>query len=327
MKSTIKNILFLGGTGFLGSNVLHQMSARHPADYKLLVISRRSYPMPVLRKNITYVQADFTNAHDMERIFSGHKIHEVFHFISTTVPANSNSNILKDAEANIISTIRLLDLIVRYDVNKITYLSSGGAIVRDPSPLLFPEDSPYRFRSSYGVVKATTEEYIRLYREIHGINYLIIRPSNPFGLYHHSNINGLVNLSIRRALQAEKMLVWGDGSSEKDYIFSTDFADILCDLHDSGISNTIINIGSGTTLSINDVLLLVKEHIPGFSWTYTKEKSFDTSVSGFFLEQLYSLVSPAYTPTDEAIRRTVEWELARMKSQKTSSKLQINYEW
>lgn len=197
---------------------------------------------------------------------------------------------------------------VKYHVKKITYLSSGGTVYGDPHIKRFQEQESYKLKSSYGIIKFTFEKYIELYKELHNIDYFIIRLSNPFGLNHFSNVNGLINLALRKYLRNEKITIWGDGSAKKDYIFSIDFANIFWQLHNLEVQNIILNVGSGISLSVQQVLTLIKKIVPELCWEYAQEKEFDTKVVDFELERLCSIISTSNTNIMESIKQTYEWE-------------------
>lgn len=258
--------------------------------------------------NVTNIICDFSDSENLKKVFSDNVINEVFHFISTSVPATSNNDIIRDINSNLISSIKLLDLMVKYGVKKITYLSSGGTVYGDPHIKRFQEEESYKLKSSYGIIKFAFEKYIELYKELHNIEYFIIRLSNPFGLNHFSKVNGLINLAIRKSLKNEKIIVWGDGSAKKDYIFSTDFANIFWKIHNLKVKNITLNVGSGMSLSVEEVLALIQRIVPKVSWENGQEKGFDTKVTGFKLDQLRAIISANYTDITESIRQTYEWE-------------------
>jgi UDP-glucose 4-epimerase len=306
-------ILFLGGAGFLGLNVLeHYFNNDKDNLRRFIVVTRSSRDNDFLKKKeVDNIVCEFSAIDRLENLFKDNKINEVFHFISTSVPATSNSNVIHDINSNLISTINLLNLMVKYHVKKITYLSSGGTVYGDPHAKRFQEQESYKLKSSYGIVKFATEKYIELYKELYNIQYLIIRPSNLFGLNHTSKVNGLINLAIRKNLKNENLTIWGDGTTQKDYIFSKDFASIFWQLHKLNVQNIILNVGSGVCLSIDQVLNLIKEIIPGLTWKYTKEKDFDTKVVDFRLDQLKSIMPISNTDILQSIAETYEWEKLR----------------
>lgn len=266
---------------------------------------------------VTYVRADYADAGSIRQLFDQYEPDEVFHFVSATVPANSNQNIRHDIETNLLGTIAVLECMVQHQVGRITYLSSGGAIYGDMPKSKFQEDDFNIPNNSYGIVKLTIEKYIHLFHKLYKIDYLILRVSNPFGVYHVSQQNGLINIALRKAVKGESIAVWGDGLNTKDYLFAGDFARIFWDLYQKGVKNQILNIGSGRLYSILDILTAIQEMIPDLRWTFEPAKSFDTKNVSFSLEALQKIMPLENTDFREALRATWEWE--RSQHLKTAS--------
>jgi UDP-glucose 4-epimerase len=311
MDISTKTILFLGGNGFLGRNVLdYYTSSVNCYTTKFIVVSRN----PLLasfedkHKLIEVVNIDYSNREHLEFLFKKYNIIEVFHFISSSVPATSNNDIGLDIKVNLLGTIALLELMVKYKVQKLTYISSGGAIYGDSKVGGSQENDFNNPNNSYGIVKLTIEKYIALFNKLHNIQYLILRLSNPFGYFHKSQNNGLVNIAIRKAIKGEPIIVWGDGSITKDYIYAKDFARIFWLLYEKQVRNQILNIGSGNTYSILEILESIKKIIPNTKWVFEGAKSFDTQKVKFSLESLRKMILIENTPLLDAIQEVYEWE-------------------
>ena len=87
----------------------------------------------------------------------------MLHFLSSTVPVTS-FNAQFDVESNLVSTLRLLNIMKKHSVKDIVYLSSGGAIYGDYLEKVHNEEDAVYPKSSYGVVKLAIEKYLLLYR-------------------------------------------------------------------------------------------------------------------------------------------------------------------
>lgn len=312
----MKYVLFLGGGGFLGKNVLayHQQYLETADPLHFIVVGRQmTNPMEILPGgSVTYYPADFSDRTTLEPIFERYTFDAVFHFVSATVPANSNQEIVKDIETNLLGTVALLELMVRYKVPKIVYMSSGGAIYGDSAAGGSGENDFNNPNNSYGIVKLTIEKYILLFSKLHGLQYLIIRLSNPFGPYHTSERNGIINIAIRKAIRKEPVVVWGDGLNTKDYIFAPDFAAIFWRLYQQQVHNLILNIGSGQLHSTIDILEYIQKIAPELHWTFEAAKSFDTRTVAFKLDALRSILPFDYTDFPDALKTTYDWEYSRL---------------
>lgn len=271
----MKTVLILGGFGFIGSNILRYLEHNYLHEYEVIVFSRHQRHVHGLEfKKIKRIYAgDFSNLSDVRKIFQENKIDIVIHTISSTVPAFSG-NMIFDVESNLIPTVNLLNVMIEFGTKDIVYISSGGAIY-GRSEKRHSEDEDVFPISSHAIVKLSIEKYLFLFAQQNSINPLVLRLSNPYGLYHYSQKQGIINIAMRAALSGKDFYVWGDGKNRKDYIHIKDFCVILFKLVEKQISNTIINVGSGNLYSVNEILFEIKQLVPLFQWKYKEAAVFD----------------------------------------------------
>ena len=115
---------------------------------------------------------DFCDETNIETIFQENGIDMVFHFLSSTVPATS-CNPQYDVETNLLSTLKLLGVMNKYNVKSILYLSSGGAIYGDYLEKVHNEEDAVYPKSSYGVVKLAVEKLFNV--QVDSVNTLNCR--------------------------------------------------------------------------------------------------------------------------------------------------------
>lgn len=265
----MKTILLLGGYGFIGTNLMKWVDKRH-LPYRFVVFDKFiQHPAGVQFDCIKSAYAgDFSDASCMEQIFADNQIDMVIHSLSSTVPLNAG-NARYDIESNLLPTLSLLDIMVRHDVKDIVFFSSGGAVYGE-SEMGKPhkETDELYPKSSYGVVKLAIEKYMFLYKSLYGIRPLVLRLSNPYGKYHYSQRQGIINIALRAAQEGKPFTVWGDGTATKDYIFVEDVCNVVFQLIDKQIANEVINVASGELLSVNQILNQIKKLYPDFQWKY-----------------------------------------------------------
>ena len=305
----LKNVLILGGYGFLGTNIMQYVDEYLHGQYCFIVFDKSpKHNGGVEFKCIDKTYAgDFSDRELLESIFQENHINLVIHSLSTTVPVDS-ANARYDVETNLLPTLDVLALMVKYGVKDIVYISSGGAVygTRDNKPHL-ESDAVYPV-SSYGVVKVATEKYMMQYAQLYGLRPLIVRLSNPYGPYHYSMKQGVVNIAMMKAIKCEPLQIWGEGNDKKDYIYVEDFVDILFRLLNKGVSNQVINIGSGTLLSVNEIAETVRSLVPGFKGEHADAKQFDASHFELDTNKLHDLIGDyQFTPFIEGLQKTYFW--------------------
>jgi UDP-glucose 4-epimerase len=309
----MKTVLLLGGFGFLGTNIIKMIDDTFAESFTVIVLDRiMTHPSGLKFDCVKRVYVgDFSDESLLKSIFEDNDIDLVIHSLSTTIPLGTN-NARFDIESNLVPTIKLMDCMLEHRVYDIVYISSGGAIYGNIFVGTHKEDENTYPISSYGVVKLTIEKYLMHYAAIYGLRPLVLRLSNPYGPYHYSMKQGLVNVALATALGNEQIVVWGDGSAEKDYIYVRDFVSVMFQLVDRGVHSKVINVGSGQVASVNQILGEIRQMIPSFSWEYKEASKLDVSRFELDTTLLRSYIgSYAFVKLDKGIRMTYEWERQR----------------
>lgn len=249
MKNSIRlseqRCLVLGGSGFIGTNLCVALRGKVKS---LKSFSRHSVDMD----GVEWVGGDFFNDADIKSAVSG--VDTVFHLISASTPASSNEDPLKDAQQNILQTIKLLEACRKSSVSRIIFISSGGTVYGEPALLPTPEAHLENPICAYGVSKLAIEKYLQLYERLHDLPSIILRVSNPYGPYQHSRkMQGVIGSFISKAFNGEPIEIWGNGEVTRDYVYIEDVVDaiIKAAVYEGGYR--VFNIGSGRGATINEI--------------------------------------------------------------------------
>jgi UDP-glucose 4-epimerase len=299
-------VLVLGGSGFLGSHIVDKFLAeKHDVCvYDLYPERFRRSP-----RGIKFFTGDFGNVGALsELIATG--FDAVIHCVSTTTPKSSNESPEFDIQSNVIGTLNLLDICVRRGIGKLVFLSSGGTIYGNigDAPLV-DESFPVRPMCSYGVSKLTIEHYLDVYRHLHGLDYVVLRLSNPYG-ERQSPLRALGALTVflHRALKQQDIEVWGDGSVTRDFIYVGDVASAVYIATAERISG-VYNVGSGTALSLRDILAQIKHTVgrePSVKWLASRP--FDVPRIVLNAEKLRSATGwKCHTSLQDGVAITADW--------------------
>lgn len=266
-------ILLLGGNGFIGSHVVDALLA---SGHQVRVFDRgpELFREPVL--GVEYQIGSFSDLPMLAEALEG--VDVVYHLISTTVPSTSNLDPLGDIEGNLICTVSLLQLMVQMNIRRIIYLSSGGTVYGIPQTVPIPESHTLNPICSYGVVKVAIENYLHMFRSLHGLKPLILRVSNPYGERQgHQGIQGVISTFLYRAIRREPVVVWGDGSVIRDFIYVGDLASFLADALLNSVCG-VFNVGSGIGNSITEIVECVEGASGLFlQIEYRNQRDFDIS--------------------------------------------------
>src|SRR6185312_12697373 len=246
-------MILIIGYGFLGSAIFADLSKR---GYPVKIFSR-NLPPELAANNFT---GKIEEIEKYEHIFEG--VTTIIHSVHTTIPYTSNLNPVGDIETNVIPFIKLLNICKEKKINKFIYLSSGGAVYGHPSNLEpLRENSPTNPISPYGISKLVNEKYLMLYGKTIFNEFVILRPSNIFGVGQNTSVpQGIIGHLIQSTITNNPITIWGDGESRKDYLYLGDFLDGIGKvLEGHAKENYIYNIASGKTFSINELINMVEK--------------------------------------------------------------------
>jgi UDP-glucose 4-epimerase len=247
-------VLVIGGSGFIGSHVVDKLLAY---AHSVRVLDRQPERFRAPLPNVEYQFGEFADKMALVEALTG--VDAVFHLLSTTFPGTADRDPKTDVQDNLIGTINLLESMDRLDLGRILFLSSGGTVYGIPETVPIPETHPLRPINSYGIVKASIEHYLEMYRRTRGFSPIVVRASNPFGPRQaHTGVQGVISTFLRRILAREPIEIWGDGSVVRDYFAVSDLAE-LCVRAGTSRREGAYNAGSGYGLSINEVIEAVRK--------------------------------------------------------------------
>lgn len=267
-----KEVLIIGGNGFVGSNLILEMMEN---GYLIHVIDQ--IPLKIegeICDKIKFYNGNLENKKLIEEIMLENKIELVVHLVNSIIPNSNYNEFIEEMKNIVIPTYELLNIMEKNNVSKIVFFSSGGTVYGDSE--LKNENIPLSPLSFYGYSKQIIEEYLQL--KINSkIKYLILRPSNPFGKFQNINgKQGLIAVTLKKLLNGEEIIIYGDGTSVRDYIAIEDLVKITCQLIKNNNWNEVYNIGSGTRYSVNEIVNKL-EKITGIKGkiTYLTERNND----------------------------------------------------
>jgi UDP-glucose 4-epimerase len=245
------NLLLLGGSGYLGRNIVLELLSRGYS--RIVVLDKINTYNLQDNKAVVFYQSNLTDIENIFNIMTLERITVVIHCISLLIPGSDINQYISDISQVMIPSIKIIDFCAKNKI-KFVYLSSGGTIYGDKQNKLNEQETLLPI-SLYGLSKQKMEDIILFYHRRNGLNYLIIRPSNPYG--YGQNLNGkqgLIAVFIGKLLRSESIIIYGDGSIVRDYIYIEDFTYYIAELLNKNITNMIINIGSGLGYSICEIV-------------------------------------------------------------------------
>lgn len=247
------DVLVTGGAGFIGSHLVEQISGEGPAS--LVVIDDLSTGTTA---NLEGCAGSFDlivgDIRDRSTAKLAGEADLVFHLAVRNVRA-SIKDPAENLSVNANGTLSLLESVRQGRGGRFVYVSSSEVYGVPPSGRFRECDLPAP-TTVYGAGKLAGELVTLAYRRTYGLETQVIRPFNNFGRRSHfeGDSGEVIPKFALRALAGRPLLVHGDGTQTRDFMYVRDTARWLVDLSRvDALVGEVVNIGSGAEIRIVDL--------------------------------------------------------------------------
>ncbi len=309
-------ILITGGAGFIGSNIVDKFLSK---DYEVVVLDNlNTGNLNNLNNNDNNDNNNDNNKNKNENLKFINKdicdddlnledIDIVIHHAAQINVRTSVEKPVYDGNINILGTLNILEKMRKYDVKKIIFASSGGAVYGEPQYMPVDENHPVAPMSPYGLSKFCGEEYIKLYNRLYGIEYAILRYSNVFGERQDPRGEaGVISIFIDKIMNNQKPTIFGDGNQTRDFVYVGDVAN--ANLMALNWKNEIVNIGTGIETSVNELFNVIADELNyNDKPIYDKPREGEVYRIALDIKKAEELGWKSTVDLREGIKRTVEW--------------------
>jgi UDP-glucose 4-epimerase len=241
-------VLVTGGAGFIASNVVDSYIA---AGHQVVIIDNLSTGREEnLNPAATFYRMDIRDE-GIGDVFAKEKVEVVNHHAAQMDVRKSVEDPRFDADVNIGGTINLLEQCKQHGVRRFIFASTGGAIYGEQDTFPADEGHPERPLSPYGISKLACEKYLFYYKEVHGLEYVVLRYANVYGPRQNPHGEaGVVAIFTERMVAGEEPLINGDGGQTRDYVYVGDVVEA------NGLAlttreNGTFNIGTSLETDVN----------------------------------------------------------------------------
>jgi UDP-glucose 4-epimerase len=300
----MSKVLITGGAGFIGSHLAEELAQRgkHPVIFDNLKTGKKENLDAV---DHTFIEGD---VRDIERLLRAAKgCDSIIHLAALTSVVQSMQEPADYIDVNLNGTLNVLNVSRNSAVTKVVF-SSSAAVYGDSPVLPKTEDMRPEPKSPYAITKISSEHFCDIYRESYGLPTVCARFFNVFGERQDpaSPYAAAMPIFISRALRNEPILVYGDGSQTRDFIYVKDVAKALSCLLES--AEGVYNIGYGKPVEINWLVRAIKKTTNGNSGiTYVRERPGEIKHSFASVERLRGLGFQSEYFFEQGLARTVQW--------------------
>ena len=252
MSSMQKSILITGGAGFIGSHVVRLFVNEYP-NYSIVNLDTLTYAGNLEnlkdieeKDNYRFVKANILDVAALEAIFADYQITDVLHLAAESHVDRSIVSPLDFVYTNIIGTVNLLNTARKawasdYSKHLFYHISTDEVYGSLGDTGFFTETTAYDPNSPYSASKASSDHFVRAYRETYHMQTIVTNCSNNYGPYHFPE--KLIPLFINNIIQKKPLPVYGDGLYTRDWLYVKDHAKAIDLVFHKGQDGETYNIG------------------------------------------------------------------------------------
>ena len=263
----MKNILIVGGAGYIGSYMCKYLANN---GYNPIVLDNLVYGHREAVRWGPFIEGSMADSKLLKQIFSKYQIVAVMHFAAFCYVGESVTLPAKYYRNNVANTINLLEVMVEKNVSSFIF-SSSCATYGEPVEIPITEEHPQNPINPYGRTKLMVEQILDDFRSAYGLESVSLRyfnaagadPDGELGEDHRPETH-LIPLVLQTALGQRKAInIFGDnyptkdGTCIRDYIHIVDLAEahfLALKRLMNGLPGGKYNLGNGDGYSVGEVI-------------------------------------------------------------------------
>jgi len=239
--------LVTGGSGFIGSHVVDRLVAE---DASVVVFDNRvredNLGAALPSGRVRTVEGDVTDPAAVRAAADG--VSGIFHMAVLPLgPCSEDPR--RCVEVNVDGTLNVLEAARDVGARKVVF-SSASSVYGDTNETM-DESHPLGARTMYGASKIAGEYFVRAFRDLYGLDYVILRYMNVYGPRQEG---GLVINVLRRIQAGEQPTIMGDGSQSFDFVHVADVAAANVAAMASEVDEGAFNVGGGNEVTVRQIV-------------------------------------------------------------------------
>ena len=260
-----RTILVTGGAGFIGSLLNDNLLKK--ADNIVCIDNLNEFYNPSIKKlnqvnhyeyeHYQFYEGDILDEGLVKSIFKKHDIEIVIHLAAMAGVRPSISNPSLYTEVNIIGTRIILDAMVESSVERLIFASSSSVYGNNKKIPFSEDDSVDCPISPYAATKKMGELLCHAYHHIYGLNISLLRFFTVYGPRQRPEM--AIHQFVRNALKEEPIIVFGNGSTARDYTYIDDIIDGIIQSIESDDRYMIYNLGNSEPIKLSNLISIIAE--------------------------------------------------------------------
>lgn len=255
-----KIALVSGASGFIGSHLCEFLIKK---NFKVVGIdnlinsSKKNLQNIIKNKNFVFYQKDINKINLNDKKLK--KINYIFHLCALADIVPSIDNPIRYFNANVDTTLKLLELAKKVKIKKFIYAASSSCYGVIKTKKKISEN--YRCDPAYPYAwsKYIAEQAIKHWSKVYKIKYVSLRLFNVYGPRHRNNkqYGAVLGTFISQHLKNYPFTIVGDGSQTRDFVYVTDVVKAFWLASIKKITNKVFNVGYGKQITVNQLSKLI----------------------------------------------------------------------
>ncbi|MFH2011533.1 MAG: dTDP-glucose 4,6-dehydratase [Pseudomonadota bacterium] len=306
-------ILVTGGAGFIGSNFIRYIFAKHP-HYKIINLDKLTYSgnLENLRDISSISGYKFINGSICDaKLVDGVVKNGVDVIVNFAAESHVDRSIMDASvfiNTNVLGTNVLLEAAKKHFVKKFIQISTDEVYGSMGTDGYFTENTPLAPNSPYSASKASADLLVRAFHQTYNLPVIITRSSNNYGPYQFPE--KVIPLFITNALTDIPLPLYGDGLNIRDWLYVEDHCRAIDLVIEKGENGEVYNIGGNcekTNLEITEIILQILGKPEGLIKHVRDRLGHDRryAIDSTKIHRELGW-SPVYT-FEEGIKKTTEW--------------------
>lgn len=250
----MKRILITGGAGFVGVNLCAHLAAHGGYEVTVLDNETMGDRRHLEGLGTRFILGDIRDTKALDQAVAGQDA--VVHLAADTRVMDSIENPAFNFDVNVQGSFLLLQACRAHGVRRVVAASTGGAILGEaPAPV--HEEMVAQPLAPYGASKLAMEGYMSAFSGAYGVQCCALRFSNIYGprSYHKGSV---VAHFYKQMLAGKELVVYGDGSQARDFLFIGDLVEGIRRAMDSDATG-VFQLGSGRPTTVSELLDIIRE--------------------------------------------------------------------
>jgi len=258
-----KNIVVIGGAGFIGSHVVEELLATDVGRvtiYDNFARGKRSNVAAQLEDPRCTVFPDGGDIRELDVLNAALKDADGVIDLAAMWLLHCKDYPRTAFDVNIAGTFNVLEACVNNNIERLVY-SSSASVYGDAVTVPMTEDHPFNNRNFYGATKIAGEAMARAFYDRFGLSYVGLRYMNVYGPHQDQTAayTGVIPIMLNKIDANEAPVINGDGSQAYDFVTARDVARCNVLALRSDVNDEFYNVGTGIQTSIKQLCDLILE--------------------------------------------------------------------